>query len=202
MLRSVSESEMRRGVRSRHPCGHSREFIFGPLHNLRSRRLRLRKRTDRSAGRPTSGENMGSTPSQTTSTTFAPSEDTAVSLDPGAAPLLRRAVPDIDEMPMSRAQQVLVGVFVFVPMLALLAAIPFAWGWGLSWHDVVIAAVFYWVSGLGVTVGYHRYFTHGSFKAKTGLRVALAIAGSMAMQGPVITWVSDHRRHHKYSDKE
>ena len=86
--------------------------------------------------------------------------------------------------------------------MALLAAIPLLWGWGLGWHDVVIALVFYWVSGLGITVGFHRYFTHGSFKAKTGLRVALAIAGSLAIEGPVITWVSDHRRHHKYSDKE
>src|SRR5215469_14930197 len=175
MLRSVSESEMRQGARSRHSYGHSREFIFGPLHNLRSRRLRLRKRTDRlTAGRPTSGENMASTPDarQTTSTTFAPSEDIAVSLDPTAAPLLRKAVPDIDETPMTRAQQIMVGVFVFIPMVALIAAIPFAWGWGLNWHDVVIAAVFYWVSGLGITVGYHRYFTHSSFKAKTGLRVA------------------------------
>ncbi len=89
-----------------------------------------------------------------------------------------------------------------VPLVALAAAIPLLWGWGLGWHDVVIALVFYWVSGLGVTVGYHRYFTHGSFKAKTGLRVALAVAGSLAIEGPVITWVSDHRRHHKYSDKE
>ena len=66
----------------------------------------------------------------------------------------------------------------------------------------MIAAVFYWVSGLGITIGYHRYFTHSSFKAKTGLRVAMAIAGSLAMEGPVVTWVADHRRHHKYSDKE
>jgi stearoyl-CoA desaturase (delta-9 desaturase) len=138
----------------------------------------------------------------TGSTTLVESEETALSLDPGAAPLLRKAVPDFDDKPMTRAQQITVGVFVFLPMAALVAAIPFAWGWGLNWHDVVIAAVFYWVSGLGVTVGYHRYFTHSSFKAKPGLRVALAVAGSLAMEGPVVTWVADHRRHHKYSDKE
>jgi stearoyl-CoA desaturase (delta-9 desaturase) len=112
------------------------------------------------------------------------------------------AKPDLSDEPSTTLQRILVGVFVGVPMLALVAAIPFAWGWGLGWHDVVIAAVFYWLTGFGITVGYHRYFTHSSFKAKTGLRVALAVAGSMAMEGPVITWVSDHRRHHKYSDKE
>ena len=51
-------------------------------------------------------------------------------------------------------------------------------------------------------MGFHRYFTHGSFKAATGLRIALAIAGSLAIEGPVLTWVADHRRHHKYSDRE
>jgi stearoyl-CoA desaturase (delta-9 desaturase) len=134
--------------------------------------------------------------------TLAPSDGTALSLDPNAAPVLRRTVPDLNETPMSRAQQITVGIFVFVPMLALVAAIPFAWGWGLNWHDLVIGAVFYWVSGLGITIGFHRYFTHSSFKANTGLRVALAVAGSLAMQGPVTTWVADHRKHHKYSDKE
>ncbi len=110
--------------------------------------------------------------------------------------------PDFDDEPNSAFQRFMVGLFVTVPLVALVAAIPLLWGWGLGWHDVVIALVFYWVSGLGVTVGYHRYFTHGSFKAKTGLRVALAIAGSLSIEGPVITWVSDHRRHHKYSDRE
>jgi stearoyl-CoA desaturase (delta-9 desaturase) len=93
-------------------------------------------------------------------------------------------------------------VFVIVPFLALLAAVPLAWGWGLSWVDVSLAVVFYAISGLGVTVGYHRHFTHGSFKAKRWLRVLLAISGSLALQGPVITWVADHRRHHAFSDKE
>jgi stearoyl-CoA desaturase (delta-9 desaturase) len=110
--------------------------------------------------------------------------------------------PEIDDEKSTPLQRTLVGIFVGVPTLALIAAIPLAWGWALGWHDVIIATVFYVISGLGITVGYHRYFTHGSFKAKAGLRVALAIAGSLAMQGPVITWVSDHRRHHKYSDRE
>src|SRR5215472_19044403 len=112
------------------------------------------------------------------------------------------ARPDIEDEQSTMVQRFLVGLFVGVPTLALAAAIPLVWGWGLGWHDIVIALVFYWLSGLGVTVGYHRYFTHLSFKAKPGLRVALAIAGSLAMEGPVITWVSDHRRHHKYSDRE
>ncbi len=98
--------------------------------------------------------------------------------------------------------QISVYVFVLLPLLALPAAIPFAWGWGLGWTDVTLALVFYVVSGLGITVGYHRYFTHGSFKANRSLRIALAVAGSLAMQGPVIKWVADHRRHHAFSDKD
>ncbi|HEX9336779.1 MAG TPA: acyl-CoA desaturase [Pseudonocardiaceae bacterium] len=98
--------------------------------------------------------------------------------------------------------QFAVYVFVLVPMLALIAAIPFAWGWGLNWLDVGLAAAFYLVSCLGVTIGYHRHFTHSSFKARRGLRVALAVAGSMGVQGPPIIWVADHRRHHAFSDRD
>jgi len=93
-------------------------------------------------------------------------------------------------------------VFLIVPFLALIAAVPFAWGWGLGWTDIGIAVGFYIVSSLGVTVGYHRYFTHGAFKAKRPLRVALALAGSLASQGSVVAWVADHRRHHAFSDRE
>jgi stearoyl-CoA desaturase (delta-9 desaturase) len=92
--------------------------------------------------------------------------------------------------------------FVVVPFLALAAAVPMVWGWGLTWTDVVLAVVFYVVTVLGVTVGFHRYFTHGSFKASRPLRIALAIAGSLAIQGPVVQWVADHRRHHAFSDRE
>jgi stearoyl-CoA desaturase (Delta-9 desaturase) len=99
-------------------------------------------------------------------------------------------------------ENVLVAIFVIVPFLALLAAIPFTWGWGLHWSDVWISLVFFFGVGCGVTVGFHRYFTHGSFKAKRPLRLALAVTGSMAIEGSIIRWVADHRRHHAFSDRE
>jgi stearoyl-CoA desaturase (Delta-9 desaturase) len=111
------------------------------------------------------------------------------------------AKPMLDQPPPRWAMGVLV-VGVVVPFLALLAAVPIAWGWGLSWLDVLIAGVFYLVSGFGVTVGFHRYFTHGSFKAKRWLRITLAVAGSLSIEGSPIIWVADHRRHHAYADRE
>ncbi|HVX70275.1 MAG TPA: fatty acid desaturase [Mycobacteriales bacterium] len=100
------------------------------------------------------------------------------------------------------AEQWALGTFIAIPLLAVAAAVPVAWGWGLGWHDIVIALVMYAISGHGITVGFHRYFTHGAFKAKKALRVAMAVAGSLAIEGPVIRWVADHRRHHAYSDKD
>ena len=101
-----------------------------------------------------------------------------------------------------RGHSALVYMFTVVPSLALVAAVPLAWGWGLGWVDVGLAIGFYLVSALGVTVGYHRYFTHRAFKATRPLRNALAIAGSLSGQGDVITWTADHRRHHAFADKE
>ncbi len=112
------------------------------------------------------------------------------------------ARPEIMPERASVFDRVLVAVFVAVPFMALVAAVPLAWGWGLGWHDILLAVAFYYITGLGVSVGLHRYFTHGSFKAVRGFKIALAIAGSLAIEKPVITWVADHRRHHKYSDKD
>ncbi len=102
----------------------------------------------------------------------------------------------------TRFQHAMIYVFVGVPMLALIAAIPLVWGWGVGWSDLALLAGFYTVAVLGITVGFHRHFTHKSFKARPWLRGALAISGSLAVQGNVLNWVADHRRHHAYSDKE
>ena len=99
-------------------------------------------------------------------------------------------------------EQITLLLFITVPFLALLAAIPLAWGWGVTWLDLTLLTVFYFVGCHGVTVGFHRHFTHGAFKAKRPLRIALAIAGSLAVEGPLVRWVADHRKHHKYSDAE
>jgi stearoyl-CoA desaturase (delta-9 desaturase) len=102
----------------------------------------------------------------------------------------------------ARGEQTALFIFVVVPFLALIAAVPLLWGWGIGWTDLVLAAVFYVVSGTGITVGFHRYFTHGAFKANRALKIYLAIAGTLAIEGPVIRWVADHRRHHAFSDRE
>jgi len=117
-------------------------------------------------------------------------------VDPGRSPT------PVLEGEKSSTQLFLVKVFVVVPLLAVACAVPFAWGWGLGWLDIALAAFFYTLTCLGITVGFHRYFTHGAFTAGRGLRVALAVVGSMALEGPVIEWVADHRRHHAFADRE
>lgn len=99
-------------------------------------------------------------------------------------------------------ERIALGAFIIVPFLALAAAVPIAWGGWLGWSDVVIAVVMYFATGHGITVGYHRLFTHKAFKPNRALKNALAILGSMAVQGPLVRWVADHRKHHKFSDRD
>jgi stearoyl-CoA desaturase (Delta-9 desaturase) len=129
---------------------------------------------------------------QTTSVLTGPPESDSTDLAAGALGSERKQT----------WENVALGLFIGIPFLAILAAIPVAWGWGLGWRDVVISFVMYAVAGHGITIGFHRYFTHGAFKAKRPLKIGLAIAGSLAIEGPVIRWVADHRKHHKFSDQE
>jgi stearoyl-CoA desaturase (Delta-9 desaturase) len=76
-----------------------------------------------------------------------------------------------------------------------------AWGGALHWPDLVALGITYLLTGLGITVGFHRLFTHRSFKTKPALRGLLAAMGSAAVEGPVIEWVANHRKHHQFSDQ-
>jgi stearoyl-CoA desaturase (delta-9 desaturase) len=76
------------------------------------------------------------------------------------------------------------------------------WNTALHWQDLVIFAVMYVPIGLGVTVGYHRLFTHRSFQTSAPVRFVFGALGSAALEGPVISWVADHRKHHAFSDQE
>lgn len=112
---------------------------------------------------------------------------------PGVTPL-----SDRDEKIQRRA----VLFLTVAPFAGAIFAIATLWGSGLSLTDGVIALSFYFFTGLGVTVGYHRLFTHQSFEPRPALKAVLAIAGSMSLQGSLISWVAIHRRHHAFSDKE
>jgi stearoyl-CoA desaturase (delta-9 desaturase) len=90
---------------------------------------------------------------------------------------------------------------VVVPFVGLLAAIVLLWGWGISWVELTMLLTMYFVSGLGVTVGFHRLFTHRSFETTRLVKLLLAVAGSMSLQGPLLKWVAVHRRHHQHSDE-
>ena len=92
-------------------------------------------------------------------------------------------------------------VVTVVPVGLLGLAMWSAWGGALRWPDLVVLAVSYLLTGLGVTVGYHRLFTHRSFKTSRPMRALLAVLGSAAIEGPVIEWVSNHRKHHRFSDQ-
>jgi stearoyl-CoA desaturase (delta-9 desaturase) len=94
------------------------------------------------------------------------------------------------------------GVVTAVPVAALGLVVWQVWGDFLRWSDVIVFAIMYVATGLGVTVGFHRHFTHRSFKTSRPLRATLAVLGSAAIEGPIISWVADHRKHHTFSDQE
>ena len=103
---------------------------------------------------------------------------------------------------MTRASKVVNLGAMVVPFVATLAAIVLLWGSVVSWHDLALFAVMYVLTAAGITVGFHRMLTHRSFRAHKPTEYVFASLGSMAVQGPVIAWVADHRKHHAHTDVE
>jgi stearoyl-CoA desaturase (delta-9 desaturase) len=91
---------------------------------------------------------------------------------------------------------------VVVPFLATILAIVLLWNSFVAPADLAIAAAMYLLTAIGITVGFHRLLTHRSFQTSKPVEYAFAILGSMAVQGPTIAWVADHRKHHAHTDEE
>lgn len=91
---------------------------------------------------------------------------------------------------------------VLIPFAGLLGAVVLLWGVAFHWMSLILLAVGYVLTAMGVTVGYHRLFTHKSFETPKAVAFILAMLGSMAVEGRLLGWVSDHRRHHQHSDRE
>ena len=101
-----------------------------------------------------------------------------------------------------RADRVITGIITVVPFVALGFVCWQLWADLLRWSDVAVFLIMYLICAVGVTVGFHRHLTHRSFRARKPIHFALAAMGSIAIEGPVISWVADHRKHHAFSDQE
>src|ERR1039458_4893411 len=119
------------------------------------------------------------------------------------APLLM-ATPDTIAEPhtMTRAERNVNVAAVLLPFLAAVLGAVFAWGSFLHARDIDVFAVMYLISAGGVTIGFHRLLTHRSFQTFKTVRYAFAIMGSYSVEGPVLDWVADHRKHHQFADED
>jgi len=103
---------------------------------------------------------------------------------------------------MSRTHKLINLAGIILPFVGVVAAIVLLWDRMVGPTELAILAVGYVLTGVGITVGYHRLFTHRSFETYRPVRYAFAVLGQMAVEGDVVAWVSDHRKHHQFSDQE
>ncbi len=119
-----------------------------------------------------------------------------------AAKRLEGAQREVEPVLHETRDRIITAVVTVAPFLALIAVGWQTWADLLHWSDIAVFVIMYLATGFGVTVGFHRYLTHRSFATSRPMRAVLAILGSAAIEGPVISWVADHRKHHRFSDRE
>ena len=119
-----------------------------------------------------------------------------------AVPRAADPAPEIQPVTNETRDRIITGTVTAIPFIALFVVAWQLWNDALRWSDVIVFLICYFATALGVTVGFHRHLTHRAFKAKRWVRGSLAILGSAAIEGPVISWVADHRKHHTYADVE
>ncbi len=103
---------------------------------------------------------------------------------------------------MSRAEKTANLAGVVVPFVGVLAAVLLLWNDWVDAVDLGLLAFFYVLTAMGITVGFHRLLTHRSFATKPWLERTFAVLGSLSVQGSVLDWVADHRKHHAHTDAE
>ena len=108
---------------------------------------------------------------------------------------------DVEPCHNETRDRVITGTITVLPVLCLFFVAWQVWGAWLGWNDIFVFLIMYVLTGLGITVGFHRLFTHRAFKTSPFMRGVFAVCGSMAIEGPVISWVADHRKHHAFSDQ-
>jgi stearoyl-CoA desaturase (delta-9 desaturase) len=108
---------------------------------------------------------------------------------------------DVQPVANETVDRIATGTITLLPVLALGVVCWQLWAKALHGSDLIVFAIVYPLTGMGITVGFHRHLTHRSFKTRRGVRAVLAILGSAAVEGPVISWVADHRKHHAFADQ-
>ena len=103
-------------------------------------------------------------------------------------------------MEMPRSQKIANLGAVVIPFVAFVVAVVLAWNSWVDAADLALLVALYLPIGFGVTLGYHRLLTHRAFQTKPWVSYTLATLGTMSVQGPVISWVADHRKHHAHTD--
>ena len=131
---------------------------------------------------------------------IGPSELTPLPVADPKAQLPAIVAPPSDKVSLKVRAATLIAVIT--PFFGLVAAIVSFWGWGFRWSDLALLLGMYVLTGLGITVGFHRLFTHHSFETNRAVQFVFAVLGSMAVEGPLMQWVALHRRHHQHSDDE
>jgi len=103
---------------------------------------------------------------------------------------------------MNRTHKLVNLMGIGLPVVGLVAAVTLLWNHGVGVAALMILVVGYVLTGIGITVGYHRLFTHRSFETYPAVRYVFAVLGQMGVEGDVVMWVADHRKHHQFSDRE
>src|SRR5918994_920074 len=114
----------------------------------------------------------------------------------------RSGIDDVEPCEHETRDRIITGTVTVLPVFCLLIVAWQVWGDWLGWNDIFVFLIMYVLTALGVTVGFHRMLTHRAFKTTPFVRGVFTVLGSAAIEGPVISWVADHRKHHAFSDQE